>query len=259
MTLKIFSKLFSKNDNTKSTENKEVEDFKNTLVKLPDVKELYGDSFDTFIDTAREKGLYEEIPFFGNIIRITKKTVDTYSAFNSYGFCKKAYSFLVSTKDIGRDDIEKFMQEYSGLTNEDGYEALLSVINRIDSINKVFILGNLFKAKCLGLIEMDDYIRLSNALEHAPFVDLALLPTYINEKEECKDSYSLFAAGLLYESTLDVDNPNKYQLNENGKVMTEYGLGIDVKDYKKGSTKVKNVAESIPLDEIDKMTRDIFK
>lgn len=256
MVLKHFVKLFSKGRNMNNLESKEVEDFKNTLNKLPSVKEIYGDSFDTFLDTAREKGLYEEVPLFGGVIRLTRKAVDTYAAFNSYRFCKKAYTFLVNTKDINRDDFNKLIQEYSEFTNEDGYELLLSVIDRIDNINKAEILGNLFKAKVEGNITIEDYVRLCSTLQQVPYVDLRYLPSYIKEREEGRDSFSLLASGLIVQTTIDANGPSMYQLNDNGVLMTKNGLDVDVEVYERGNVKVKGVAEPIPTEEIDKILNE---
>lgn len=212
-----------------NTENKTIEDFKTTIVRLSDVKEIYGDSFDAFIDTAREKGLYDEVPLFGGIIRVARKTLDTYSAFSSYRFCKKAYRFMISTKDVSREYITNFFEEYSERAKENGYELLLSVIDKLDNINKADIIGNLLKAKIDGFLTIEDYIRLTAALQQVPVVDLETLPSYETDREESKDTYSLLASGLIYQSVMDGNGHDKFKLNENGFLLVKYGLQKDVK------------------------------
>lgn len=254
MTLKIFSRLFHKKENdTKKVENKEVTEFRETLSKAQNVEDIYVDDFGAFLSSAYDKGLIEEIPMFGWVIKLGRKSQETYNAFKAYTFCKKTYSFIVTTKSIPRQALDDFFKEYSDYSGDDGYELLLSVIDKIDNTNKVKVIANLMKAKIAELISMEDFIRLISALQITPYVDLDKLSSYINGRKEGKDSYSLQAAGLISQITYDAEGPGKFQLNDNGLLMVKYGLNIEVKSFNREFTKIEGMLKAMPAEDIDKM------
>lgn len=254
MTLKMFSRLFRKKENeTKKAENKEVSEFRETLSKVQDVEDIYVDDFGAFLSSAYDKGLIEEIPMFGWVIKLGRKSQETYNAFKAYTFCKKAYRFIVSTKSIPRQTLDDFFKEYSEYQGDDGYELLLSAIDKIDNTNKVKVMANLMKAKIAELISIEDFIRPISALQITPHVDLDKLPSYIKSRKEGKDSYSLQAAGLISQITYDAEGPGKFQLNDNGLLIVKYGLNIEVKSYNREFTKVEGMLKAMPVEEIDKI------
>lgn len=220
------------------SENKEVEGFRQTLAEVPKAEELFDDNFDTFISCAYDNDLLDKFPALGWLMGLAKGTQETYNEFIRYRFCKKAYKFLFFTKDIDRDKLNDFFREYSKASGEDGYELLLSVIDRVDNLVKVKYLANLLKAKLSGQISIDDYIRLNTALQLVPFIDLKTLPRYTVSRKEGKDTYSLFASGLLTLSNIDPKGSNSYQLSENGLLLAKYGMEEDVRNFKKENTSI---------------------
>lgn len=233
------------------SENKEVEGFRQTLAEVPKAEELFDDNFDTFISCAYDNDLLDKFPALGWLMGLAKGTQETYNEFIRYRFCKKAYKFLFFTKDIDRDKLNDFFREYSKASGEDGYELLLSVIDRVDNLVKVKYLANLLKAKLEGKISIDDYIRLNTALQLVPFIDLKTLPSYTESRKEGKDTYSLFASGLLVMSNIDPKGTNSYQLSENGLLLAKYGMEKDVSKYKKGNTSISGMVTYEKVDDLN--------
>ena len=134
--------------------------------------------------------------------------------------------------------MNSFWEEYSSANKENGYEMMLSVLDKVDNINKVEVMANLLKAKLDGKLTIDNFIRLTSSLQIVPYVDLKRLPDYVESIGTRHDTYMLLAAGLLYNSEFGVDgvnleNSNHYQLNDNGVLFVHFGLGVDISQYVK--------------------------
>lgn len=234
-------KLFSRK---KPNDSEVVESFQNSFESdnaidmAIDVTDL---TIDKFIDSDAVNG----IP----VVRLLNATYKVYKNVQAYRLAKKVYLFLYHTKDIGADKKREFISEYVESNNEEGIDALLSVIDLLDNQNKVKIMANLLNSKVEGSITIYEFNRLVTCLQRVPYSDIVKLKDYNKEYYEPGVAEVLYAAGILFISTEDFENStNRYRLNYNGMLLLKYGLGADVEmpvEYKV------NRPSFIPPEDID--------
>lgn len=227
-----------------------IKDFETSVQNSAEAEELFGDTTDDIIAVANQYGFIEKIPILGWIV----KTQEAFQDFRNLVFCKKIYRFLVFTSRYSKKQIADFFEEYSSANQENGYESMLLVLERLDNYNKVGVMNNLLKAKLEGQLSIENYIRLVASLQQIPYVDLKYLPDYLESIGTRHDTYMLLAAGLLYNSEIGIDGVGKedgsrYQLNDNGLLFVNYGLGVDVSRCVKSESPIPTATEA----DIDEM------
>lgn len=227
-----------------------IKDFETSVQNSAEAEELFGDTTDDIIAVANQHGFIEKIPILGWVV----KTQEAFQDFRNLVFCKKIYRFLIFTSRYSKKQIADFFEEYSSANQENGYESMLLVLERLDNYNKVGVMTNLLKAKLEGQLSMENYIRLVASLQQIPYVDLKYLPDYLENIGTRHDTYMLLAAGLLYNSEIGIDGVGKedgsrYQLNDNGLLFVNYGLGVDVSRCVKSESPIPTATEA----DIDEM------
>lgn len=227
-----------------------IKDFETSVQNSAEAEELFGDTTDDIIAVANQYGFIEKIPILGWVV----KTQEAFQDFRNLVFCKKIYRFLVFTSRYSKKQIADFFEEYSSANQENGYESMLLVLERLDNYNKVGVMNNLLKAKLEGQLSIENYIRLVASLQQIPYVDLKYLPDYLESIGTRHDTYMLLAAGLLYNSEIGIDGVGKedgsrYQLNDNGLLFVNYGLGVDVSRCVKSESPIPTATEA----DIDEM------
>ena len=227
-----------------------IKDFETSVQNSTEAEELFGNTTDDIITVVNQNGFIEKIPILGWVV----KTHDAVEDFRHLVFCKKIYRFLVHTSQFSKKQIEDFFDEYSKANQENGYESMLLVLERMDNYNKIDVMANLLKAKLEGKLSIDNFIRLTSSLHIVPYVDLRRLPDYLESIGTRHDTYMLLAAGLLYNSEIGVDGVGKedgsrYQLNDNGLLFVKYGLGVDISRYVKSESPIPTATEA----DIDEM------
>lgn len=227
-----------------------IKDFETSVQNSAEAEELFGDTTDDIIAVANQHGFIEKIPILGWVV----KTQEAFQNFRNLVFCKKIYRFLIFTSRYSKKRIADFFEEYSSANQENGYESMLLVLERLDNYNKVGVMTNLLKAKLEGQLSMENYIRLVASLQQIPYVDLKYLPDYLESIGTRHDTYMLLAAGLLYNSEIGIDGVGKedgsrYQLNDNGLLFVNYGLGVDVSRCVKSESPIPTATET----DIDEM------
>ena len=227
-----------------------IKDFETSVQNSAEAEELFGDTTDDIIAVANQHGFIEKIPILGWVV----KTQEAFQDFRNLVFCKKIYRFLIFTSRYSKKQIADFFEEYSSANQENGYESMLLVLERLDNYNKVGVMTNLLKAKLEGQLSMENYIRLVASLQQIPYVDLKYLPDYLESIGTRHDTYMLLAAGLLYNSEIGIDGVGKedgsrYQLNDNGLLFVNYGLGVDVSRCVKSESPIPTATEA----DIDEM------
>ena len=232
-----------------------IKNFETSVKNSPEAEELFGNTADDILTAANQNGFIDKIP----ILRWVVKTQEAFQDFRNFVFCKKIYKFLVFTSGYSRKEIENFFEEYSHASQENGYEAMLLVLDRMDNYNKVDIMTRLLKAKLDGKLSIDNFIRLTSALQIVPFVDIKRLPDYMKSIGTRHDTYMLLAAGLLYNTHIGVDavgsdNSNCYQLNDIGLLFVKYGLRIDTSSYIKSPAPIEFATEEDARRIIDELT-----
>ena len=178
-----------------------IKDFETSVQNSPEAEKLFGDTTDDVISVVNKHGFLDLIP----ILKWIVKPQEAFQDFRNLVFCKKIYRFLVFTSRYSKQQIADFFEEYSNASQENGYETMLLVLERLDNYNKVDVMANLLKAKLEGRISIDNFIRLTSSLQIVPYVDLRCLPDYLESIGIRHDTYMLLAAGLLYQSEIGVD------------------------------------------------------
>lgn len=178
-------------------------------------------AFDKFVNSDAVNG----VPVVGMLNGVYK----IYKNVQAYRLAKKVYLFLYHTKEIDAVKKRKFVEEYIESNQEDGIDALLSVIDQLDNQNKVGIMTNLLKAKVDEVITIYEFNRLVACLRRIPYSDILKLKDYVDHYYEPGVTEVLYAAGVLYLSHEDFEeDTNKYKLNYNGAQLLKYGLKVDV-------------------------------
>lgn len=164
----------------------------------------------------------------GAIAQEIQSTINVISNYKATEFLRKLTCFVCNLGEMSDEQRQQFVDEIEQAAEDSAGNVILGIIDRLDSIHKQRILANLVKAKGLGSISVQDFFRLSSALERIPYVDIEQLPNY------CKDYYDpngdtelLFASGVLVQTLADVDG-NEYRLSALGVKLMTFGLQINV-------------------------------
>lgn len=199
-----------------------VKSFENSLLS-EDKKDLIATVGDTGIDAVISNGVLDGVPVLGILNSIYKVGKNV----QALRLCKKVTKFLYDTLSISQTDKDKFIKDFAETNQEKGAELLLSVIDKIDNINKIQILANLMKARVNEEISIENFVRLCLVVEKLPYVDFCNLEKYKQDYSEVGTDDILLSAGVIYNSVIDANDGDKYKLNYIGKLLLRYGIGID--------------------------------
>lgn len=167
----------------------------------------------------------ESIPLIGTIVKLGKWIVNG----SNYLFMRKACCFLFEIKDISPKERYEFIGEIEAREKDRAGEVFLSLIDRLDNINKVEIVSHLFKARVMGSISTDDFLRLTSVLERIPFVDLQNLKSFDEPFYLAGATEVLNASGAIRLHTIDAgdaegNGEDKYILTDLGVKLLRFGL-----------------------------------
>ncbi len=195
-----------------------------------------------FENTIKDDNLHDVVALVGDylldmpIISELNSWYKLTKNFQLHRLEKKMCKFILNIEDTNSAEREKFITEYTDKNKEDGCEALLNVLDRLDNVNKVDVLANLIKAKIRGCISIENFIRLTIILDRIPYSDLGDLSKYTESCYEDGSTDVLLSAGVLTRAFLDANGSNqdclnldKYRLNFLGKILLKYGY-----DYNTG-------------------------
>lgn len=215
-------KLFGKKD--APSQDEVVESFQNSFESDNSV-EMVVNVADLAIDKFIDSDAVNGVPVVG----LLNATYKIYKNVQTYRLAKKVYLFLYHTNEIEVDKKRKFVKEYIESNQEEGIDALLSVIDLLDNLNKVCIMVNLLKAKIDGQITIYEFNRLIACLQRIPYSDIHKLNDYVEDHYEPGVTDILYTAGVLFLSHEDFENStNEYKLNHNGNQLLKYGLKKEV-------------------------------
>lgn len=193
---------------------------------------------DVALDVIIDGGVLDGVPVIGLLKGVYKTTKN----FQIQRLIKKVHKFILVTQDTTLDERTKFIQEYAEKNKEEGCEALLAVIDRLDNVNKVNILVNIMKARINKDINISDFIRLCAIIDRIPFSDFSELVKYVEDYYEEGSTDVLLSAGVLFNTVIDGNEGNKYRLNSLGKILLKYGLLNDVPVETRKSTHLADMA-----------------
>ena len=193
---------------------------------------LVADVADLGIDQFINSDIVNSVP----VIRLLNSIYNVYKNIQTYRLARKMYLFLYHTREIPVEKKQRFMKEFLESNKEEGVDALLSVIDKLDNLNKINIIANLLKAKVDERITIKEFNRLVACLGRIPYSDLTSIKDYEDDYYEPGVTEVLYTAGLLFLSSEDFENnTNLYKLNYNGAQLLKYGLGFDIdipKDFR---------------------------
>ena len=213
-----------------------VESFKNTY-DSDAAYDTVAQAGDIVADALIDNGVLDGVPIISTLKGLYKATKN----YQLYRLMKKMHRFIFVTHDTTLQEREKFISEYAEKNKENGCEALVAVLERLDTVNKVDILANLIKAKIRYYISIENFIRLTMILDRIPYSDLSELSKYTKDYYEDGSTDMLLSAGVLYETIFDANDTNKYRLNSLGTMLLKYGLLEDVDVEIKSTTYLKDL------------------
>lgn len=198
--------------------------------------QVVGDSgfFDTLrdvgeiiLDGSMNNGLLRGVPIFGSISQIFK----TGGSVKEHIFEKKLIRFLSALKDVPFKKREKFREK---LNKDKEFqrkvgEQLLLILDRLDNMDKPYLVAHAFAAYMEDIIDYESFQRLASALDKTFHPDLISFNLERNYKQLSTDTIlNLINSGILELEAmpsikLSAKN-NKYRITELGKQLLEVVL-----------------------------------
>lgn len=159
-------------------------------------------------------GPISELPIIKALIATIKLGISIRDRF----LIKKIILFLKETKNLDDDDREKFRErvESDKRYSKKIGEHIVIILDRYDHVTKAQMLAKLFNGYLKGLINYEDFLRLSSSIEKAFISDLNKLHLYYKHNLEEVDDFilqNLYQSGLVSMSfnkisTMVVDQPD---------------------------------------------------
>jgi len=174
-----------------------------------------------------------------------KAIIDISENYHASEFLRKFTAFIYELDTFDDKERLSFLSELEEAAQDSSGNVMLSIIDRLDNINKQKILANLVKAKGEGKIRIEEFFRLESVLERIPYVDLKMLPLYQKEfYDEGGDTELLFSTGVLRPAKYNQDG-DKYVLSPLGVNLLRWGLWLTIE-----SPQIKGASTGIEWEEI---------
>lgn len=154
---------------------------------------LAGDFTEFSIDKTLDEGLLKDIPWVGWIFKAKK----TYITLSDRILLSKIVKFLISLGDIPQGKKEEFSNKIKNdkKFREKVGSTLFIILDKLDDLEKPFILSQIFTSYLKGYISFNDFHRLSDALSIAFIEDLRKLGK-TSKSLEGLDLERLYRSGL---------------------------------------------------------------
>ena len=226
------------------------------LVGSPDLESL---------KPVKSKGFWKDqlkaalnlIPGVGGSLAQELQNIEDYKLSE---FFRKFTSYILELTDISAEDRVKFSEEVQEKAKDLPGNVILGMVDRLDNIQKQRILANLTKARIHQIISIEDFFRMASMLERIPYVDLDVLPKYIEPYyDESGDTELLYATGALMIHTIDANDTNKYILSKLGEGLLKWGceVNLDV-ERSAGTNMALNYAKNEDISRILEERKDEF-
>lgn len=211
---------------------------KETIVEVTDIATIVSKGFDVEIKVAEilsddiAKLTNDSVIATLNMIPLVggyaAQMAQSVMEFQQADFFRKFVVLLYGIQDLSTQEREKFGEEIEVAAKDNSGSILAGMISRIDNINKSLVLANLIKAKVDGKIDIDDFFRLSLAVERIPYTDFKYLKEFVSVNYLSGGVTELFfASGVLNLVFID-SKSNNYVLSSLGQKLVKYGLSIDL-------------------------------
>jgi hypothetical protein len=193
-------------------------DFRETIINTISLKDPLIDIGEALLDSEISNEILKGIPILGWF----SKTVSVVDKVRTKFLVDKIFKFLNGLSDTSEDVFREFEAKY--LSNpedlEGFYSALLIAIDRIDHLDKMKILANLFSNLLIGKIDEPFFQRSFNIVQSLYFNDLKdfienkMSFSYSEQYEIPNINQSLISLGLLTFHIVNVENYTKRLPNE---------------------------------------------
>ena len=189
--------------------------------------DLLSDAGEIILDDSIQEGLIKDIPIIGTIAKLYKTGV----GIKGYIFVKKLTKFVTALKDIPSEKRE----EFSNKINKDKQlkkkvgEQLLLILDRLDDMDKPYLVAHAFEAHMRDLIDYETFHRLASAIDKTFLPDLKSLKSIKDYKRLSESAIiNLVNSGILeLASTPSINlgaKNNKYQITDLGKSLLNFVL-----------------------------------
>jgi len=186
-----------------------------------DLQNVTNELLETNIDSLLKNGVLKDIPIINSIVGIYKLGV----SIKDIIFMKKLIRFLSEINDTSIQERQKVIAK---MEKDDKYgrkvgETILTLLDRLDDLNKANIVGILFKALMKGRFDTFVFQRLCHSIDKVFIDDIQELRAYIRGQYIDNDiKSSLYISGLLNRTmfgNITVDGNNEYEVNDLGIIL----------------------------------------
>lgn len=169
------------------------------------------------------KAFVNLVPGVGGFLAQEVQNIQEYKTAEFY---RKYTAFIYNLEPFSEEEREKFCEDVESQAQDYSGNVIMGIVDRLDNINKQYVLANLTNAKIKEQISIEDFFRLASMLERIPYVDLRELLKYGKPYyDESGNTELLFATGALRLAILDGENNNsKYVLSALGQKLITYGF-----------------------------------
>lgn len=198
--------------------------------------EIYKGSGEIAIDSILNDGLLKDVPVIGAFI----STVKGVASIRDKIFLQKLLHFLTCQSDITEDEKNEFIGKLDGKKKEKIGESLIHAIEKIESVEKATMLGNLFKAFVYDEIDFKTFQRFSWIVQSMFLEDLNVLVENEAPFDEVNHGVTqqLYINKLIDISAYTLDemasmsiNSYKYEITDAGEIFVKYALNKDENYY----------------------------
>lgn len=136
-------------------------------IVIKDVGDLVSDYAELGLDSILDEGLVKDIPILRTCVSIAKVGLNIRDRL----YVKKIANFIKQVGDTTQEEREAFIKEHC--QNEKRFEeAVLLILEQVDNINKATLIGKIFKACILRMINYQDALSLSCIVNKALWQDI---------------------------------------------------------------------------------------
>ena len=205
--------------------------FSDTL-KNSDLTSLTKEGLELTLDAFLDPGVIKDIPIVGTIAAV----INTTKNISNLLFLKKIMAFLRGISDVPQEKRDAMI---SKIDNSEKYrqkvgEFLLFQLNHSDDDLKAFYLSIAFKAVINEELSYEDFIRISNIINHISVIDFQ---DFIERDHFGEDDPILIGCGLLF-----LHNPEPAKFESGSLVINNDNLEVEATAL---GQKVKNIFKSI--------------
>lgn len=157
-----------KNSESDNIEIKLIDEISNSAIE-----NIAIDISEVALDSILEEGVLRDLPglnIVNGLIRTTKNIREKI-------FAKKILLFLQSLNDCELSKRQSFVKQIDSNPKEKQRigETLIAILERIDNFEKPKIIGNLFKAYLMEMINYEEFVKMSSIVNRIDLNDIKLL------------------------------------------------------------------------------------